>query len=359
MELHCSDHHRHTPPLCPPASCACRDLPQAQDEQLDERLDARARRALLQNRAMGEELRLHLQQSDHLQAEARLLEDERARLLHELDLKAQLEAGLARRGAAQAGALKAARARGAALEEALAAAARGAAKERAELARRADERVGVWRGCKTCLAMGWVGSGGASTYKFLQLGWPIVDQFVSLSSPFVCGPQVAEARGEADALRRLARLKARELARVRRLARAALLQRGAAEVFLIAALEQARAGAAAEAAARAGGGEGATEGADTAAAEGASSLSAGIGGDGSGSGDGSGVSGKSMAEAATDDAAGAAPPGALDLRAMTWAQRERVLRALFARIAAHRSAGGGGPVLEAAAASMPAAAVAD
>lgn len=46
------------------------------------------------------------QESDGLQAEVRLLEEDRRRLLRELALKAELEEGFARRGAAQGAALR-------------------------------------------------------------------------------------------------------------------------------------------------------------------------------------------------------------------------------------------------------------
>lgn len=144
----------HTPP------CACARAPQG--EELEERLGASVKRVLGRNRVLGEELRLHAQarapapawraacfrarlcaprasgarapasrrrptaparatharprparaqESDALQAEARLLAAERARLLRELSLKEELEGRYARRGAAQGAALKAAQVR--------------------------------------------------------------------------------------------------------------------------------------------------------------------------------------------------------------------------------------------------------
>ena len=50
--------------------------------------------------------------------------------------------------------------------------------------------------------------------------------------------QVAEAGDEAEALRRLLRLKARELKTLRRLGQEALLQRSEVEIFLISSLHQ-------------------------------------------------------------------------------------------------------------------------
>lgn len=49
-------------------------------------------------------------------------------------------------------------------------------------------------------------------------------------------PQVSDARAETEALRRLLRLKARELKTLRRLGQEALLQRSEAEIFLISSL---------------------------------------------------------------------------------------------------------------------------
>ncbi len=77
-----------------------------------------------------------------LQAEVRLLEAERRRLLRDLALKADLEAGYARRGAAQGAALKQARARADGLEGAVARLLADFQRERAEVARRAEEQVG-------------------------------------------------------------------------------------------------------------------------------------------------------------------------------------------------------------------------
>jgi hypothetical protein len=51
-----------------------------------------------------------------------------------------------------------------------------------------------------------------------------------------------EARDEAEALRRLLRLKARELKTLRRLGQEALLQRSEVEIFLVSSLHQASAG---------------------------------------------------------------------------------------------------------------------
>jgi hypothetical protein len=54
--------------------------------------------------------------------------------------------------------------------------------------------------------------------------------------------QVNAAGSEVDALRRLLRLKGRELQQLRRLAQEVLLQRSEAEIFLLSSLHQVRAG---------------------------------------------------------------------------------------------------------------------
>jgi hypothetical protein len=53
--------------------------------------------------------------------------------------------------------------------------------------------------------------------------------------------QVSAARSETDALRRLLRIKGREVARLRQLAQQVLLQRSEVEIFLLSSLQQVRA----------------------------------------------------------------------------------------------------------------------
>ena len=213
----------------------------------------------------------------------------------------------------------------------------------------------------------------------------------------------AEAKSEAGELRRLLRLKGREIATLRHLGQEVLLQRSEVEIFLIAALQQAKAEASragAEAGVEAGAGRdqgaavsgvGAAEGQAGAGQQPPASGSSALGGDacgvestggrdrggtnsgsrGGGGSDGAreGLatsSGGSQQPAPDDAARHAAPAGAaaaaaaagvspgasgwaiqrgtLDLRDLTWEQRERVLRLLFARVTAHAAEleGGGG-----------------
>ena len=50
------------------------ELKKASEEDVDERLDASVKRILQQNRRMAEELRLHVQETDELQREKKVLE---------------------------------------------------------------------------------------------------------------------------------------------------------------------------------------------------------------------------------------------------------------------------------------------
>lgn len=81
-------------------------VPQGAEEDIDERLDASVKRILQQNRRMAEELRLHIQETDELQAEMRATEDERIKLQRELNLKMEIEEQYAKRGAKQAKEIK-------------------------------------------------------------------------------------------------------------------------------------------------------------------------------------------------------------------------------------------------------------
>lgn len=58
---------------------------------MEERLDASVKRILGQNRRLAEELRIHVQETDVLQQEVRLLETDRNRLMREVALKSELE----------------------------------------------------------------------------------------------------------------------------------------------------------------------------------------------------------------------------------------------------------------------------
>ncbi|KAI8465996.1 MAG: hypothetical protein J3K34DRAFT_74210 [Monoraphidium minutum] len=305
------------------------ELKHAQDEELEERLDASVKRILAHNRHLAEELRLHVQESDVLQSEVRLLEAERRRLLRELGLKAELEEGYARRGAAQGAALKQAQGRVAALEASVAQLLADFQAEKSDVLRQAEA-------------------------------------------------QAAEGRDESEALRRLLRLKARELKALGRLAQEALLQRSEVEIFLISSLHQVRqeqrqqqqqeqeqeleerqqdqcaptsgredgssAGASSSCGLHSAGSSSGGSGAPGAAAgqPGAGSVQSTAAGEAAAwaaaAAGGGGDEGCDTAAAA----AAAAAPNVAEVGEFSWEQRERVLKLLFARIMAHAGAGGGG-----------------
>eukprot|EP00197_Chlamydomonas_leiostraca_P014815 CAMPEP_0202874320 /NCGR_PEP_ID=MMETSP1391-20130828/25171_1 /ASSEMBLY_ACC=CAM_ASM_000867 /TAXON_ID=1034604 /ORGANISM="Chlamydomonas leiostraca, Strain SAG 11-49" /LENGTH=436 /DNA_ID=CAMNT_0049555731 /DNA_START=78 /DNA_END=1384 /DNA_ORIENTATION=+ len=226
------------------------ELKKAAEEEVDERLDAAVKRILAQNRRMAEELKIHVQETDVLQQEVRLLEEERARLAREVSLKTELEVGYAKRGARQASGLKEAQSKIATLEGSLAQIMADSERERQALL--------------------------ANT-----------------------ATQVAEARAEGEALRRLVKLKTRELKNVRRLAQEVLLQRSDVETFLLSSLHTVR-------------------------KEMERDSLAGF----TGSGGGAGTSGKGPAG---DEGMPSIGHG-LDLKDLPWEDRERVLRLLFAKI---------------------------
>ncbi|KAF6252093.1 flagellar/basal body protein [Scenedesmus sp. NREL 46B-D3] len=167
------------------------ELKRSQEEELEERLDAGVKRILAANRRLAEELRLHVTESNALQAELKLLQAERGTLSREVALKQQLELGWAARAGQQAAALKQAQAKAATLEQSLQQVLSDFARERAGVVARAQA-------------------------------------------------QVTAAGGEVDALRRLLRLKGRELQQLRRLAQQVLLQRTEVEIFLLSSLHQVR-----------------------------------------------------------------------------------------------------------------------
>lgn len=125
--------------------------------------------------------------------------------------------------------------------------------------------------------------------------------------------QLAEAAAEADSLRRLLRLRTHELARLRQLAQEALLQRSDVEAFLIASIQQVRREADAEALSGANGGG--AQGGDSQATRNAT---------------------KAGASSGEDAATGGRSKGSgVDVSQLSWAERERVLRLLFARVNGH------------------------
>lgn len=167
------------------------ELKKSAEEEIDERLDASVKRILQQNRRMAEELKIHVQETDVLQSEVRVLEDDRSRLLREVTLKSELEEGYAKRGAKQQQAIKEAQSKIASLEESLQQVIQEFEKERVAIRAQRDTTV-------------------------------------------------AEANQEAEALRRLVALKTRELKNVRRLAQEVLMQRSDVETFLLSSLHQVR-----------------------------------------------------------------------------------------------------------------------
>eukprot|EP00955_Chlamydomonas_euryale_P111011 366031-Chlamydomonas_euryale.AAC.15 len=167
------------------------EIKKAAEEEIDERLDASVKRILHQNRRMAEELKIHVQETDALQGEVRILEQERQRLMREVALKAELEGGFAKRGAQQHMVIKEAHSKIHALDASMQQLMADFEKERQALAK-------------------------------------------------TTGAQVAEACAQADALRRLVKLKTRELKNVRRLAQEVLLQRSDVESFLLSSLHHVR-----------------------------------------------------------------------------------------------------------------------
>ncbi|GLI63274.1 hypothetical protein VaNZ11_006179 [Volvox africanus] len=167
------------------------ELKKSAEEEVDERLDASVKRILGQNRRMAEELKIHVQETEALQAEVRVLEEARARLTREVGLKTDIEAGYAQRGARQAAALKESQARISALENSLQQVVQDFDRERQ-------------------------------------------------ASTKAAAAALADVQAEAEALRRLVKLKTRELKNVRRLAQEVLLQRSDVEAFLLSSLHAVR-----------------------------------------------------------------------------------------------------------------------
>ena len=152
-------------------------------------------------------------------------------------------------------------------------------------------------------------------------------------------------------------MRTRELRSVRRLAQEVLLQRSEVEAFLVSSIQLVRAQLAAEAAAGAagaatvapappgpaaaaavGGGEpadGPPEGQGAASSEGGGCLGDGVAPDTSGSPAAAAHAAQGSPPSCTSPApaAGASPSGAgVDIRALSWQDRERVLRLLFSKI---------------------------
>lgn len=188
-----------------------------------------------------------------LQAEVRLLETERQRLGREVGLRSELEQGYATRGAKQQGQIRDLSARIAALE--------------------------------------------ASLQRVLQ-DFDSERQAVTKAS----SAALADARAEADALRRLVLLKTRELKNIRRLAQQVLFQRSDVESFLLNSLHAVK-----KEVERGSLRPGNNNSSNHHTIAGGGTVNVGGGGLG-------------------------ATGGGLDLKELSWEDRERVLRLLFAKI---------------------------
>jgi len=160
------------------------ELKKSCEEDIDDRLDASVKRILQQNRRMAEELRLHVQETDELQRQKRLLEEERRTLLREVDIKSDMEQQFAAKGCKQRREIKDSEGRVGALEKSIGKLMADFEVERARLQAHGSK-------------------------------------------------EATAARVESDGLRRLLKLKTRELANIRRLAQEVVRQRTDSETFLI------------------------------------------------------------------------------------------------------------------------------
>ncbi|PSC76586.1 flagellar basal body [Micractinium conductrix] len=262
----------------------------------DVSLEADLHRVLVHSRRVEDEMRHYGQEAEELQREMQALEGERAALLRDAALAGEMEAQYAKRGTLQAREIRDQKSKISTLEKGLA---RMAADFEAEKAA-------------------------------LQAG---------------LRAQLADAAAEQHALRRLLQVRTKELRQVRRLAQEVLLQRSDVEAFLVSSIQQVRAEMAAEAAAAAAGtaapqqapGEGGAEGAREAA------LAAGTSGGSDTSSSSLGMAGErsiaasvlagSIGGAAAGGGASTAPGvGPMDIQQLSWQDRERILRLLFAKI---------------------------
>eukprot|EP00976_Prorocentrum_cordatum_P089659 1187811-Prorocentrum_minimum.AAC.1 len=160
------------------------ELKKSCEEDIDERLDASVKRILQQNRRMAEELRLHVLETDELQREKKLLEEERKALLREVELKQEMEGEYAKKGMRQNRSIKESASKVASLEKSLSKTMEDFNMERAVLKEKGRA-------------------------------------------------ELETAKLEQDGLRRLLKLKTRELNNIRRLAQEVVRQRSDVETFLI------------------------------------------------------------------------------------------------------------------------------
>mmetsp|Transcript_12897 Transcript_12897/g.15564 ORF Transcript_12897/g.15564 Transcript_12897/m.15564 type:complete len:487 (-) Transcript_12897:254-1714(-) len=229
------------------------ELKKSSEEDIDERLDASVKRILQQNRRMAEELRLHVQETDELQREKRQLEEEKKKLIREVEIKREMEEQYAKRGSKQSREIRDNAAKVASLEKSLSTMMKDFDGERSTLKDRARSEL--------------------ETAKIEQQG-----------------------------LRRLLKLKTRELNNIRRLAQEVVRQRSDVESFLIDSLTFVR---------------------ENAAEERAGAIA-----------DGPTTSGSlpSISGAPTGSQKSPKSSARLDIRDLSWEDRERVLRLLFSKI---------------------------
>lgn len=235
------------------------ELKKSSEEDIDERLDASVKRILQQNRRMAEELRLHVQETDELQREKRLLEDEKKRLMREVEIKREMEEQYAKRGSKQSREIRENAQKVASLEKSLGQMMKDFEGERSALKTQSKEELDA-------------------------------------------------AKVEQNGLRRLLKLKTRELNNIRRLAQEVVRQRSDVESFLIDSLSYVR--------------EQVADERKTSMVQERSSRGLPNINSPSGQGSSSGRPGASGGSAASK----------LDIRDLSWEDREKVMRLLFSKI---------------------------
>ena len=253
------------------------DMKRSAEENIDERLDASVKRIMGQNRRMAEELRLHVQETEELQREKKILSEENSKLTREVELKREMEEQYAKRGTKQARAIKAAESKVTALEKSIAKIVSDFGDERERL------------------------TGDAKEAK-------------------------ATAADDAASLQRLLRLRTRELANIKRLATEVVRQRGEVERFMIDSLETVKREILVER--RAAMGLGQPPGSSGSSLSGRVGTGTGtlpsIGGKGMGGGGGK-LSGARRSVSAGNSRE-------VDIADLAWEDRERVLRLLFSKL---------------------------
>ena len=275
------------------------DLKRAADEDIDEKLDASVKRILQQNRRMAEELRMHVKETDELQRQMARMEMANRKMEREVQLKSQMEEEYARRGSRQSRDMSKTMSKVQSLQNSLTRVMRDKEEERAVMARTQREEVDAMQ-------------------------------------------------AENESLRQQLRMRNREMRTLRELSKNVVDQRSELEQFFIDSLEVVKEEMAREAAAQqqqqqgqgrgrhagAGAGAGATR--RRASARGFAKLSPLPGVRHGAPPPSRGVSTSSPAAASyrghiSITVTNSSEQG-VDLRSLTWPQRERVLNVLFARI---------------------------